>query len=103
MLLIIKKEKQIKKKEFIIVVFNLDYKVFIIWVTIFNICSNLDTKVYPSKIVQRAYAKEDKVSIEVFSKYTDFANIFLSKSVVKLFNYMFINNYAIELIDNYQI
>ena len=49
MLLIIKRVELIKKKEFVIIALDLDYKVFIIYITIFNIGFNINDEIYPSK------------------------------------------------------
>lgn len=49
--LTIKKIELIKKKEFIAVTFNLDYKAFIKYIATLNFCFNLDAKRYCSKKV----------------------------------------------------
>ena len=36
----------------------------------------------------------------IFLNYSDFANCFLSNSIIKLLEYTNINNYSINLIDN---
>ena len=46
--------------------------------------------------------KVDEAFTKVFSKYADFANIFLSKLAIKLFEYIKINNYTIKLVDDWQ-
>ena len=57
---------------------------------------------HPSKSTQIAYQKMDKAPIKVSSKYANFADVFLPKLAVELPEYMRINNYTIELIDNWQ-
>ena len=61
---------------------------------------NLNDEVYPSKRIQIPYLKVDEVSIKVFSKYADFADVFSSKLAIKLSKYTKINNHAIKLINN---
>ncbi len=55
---------------------------------------------YSSKKAQIAHLKVNKAFIEVISKYADFADIFLPKLAIKLFKYIEINNYTIELVDD---
>ena len=55
-----------------------------------------------SKRAQIAYLKLDKTPTKVFSKYADFANIFLQKLPVELPKHMSINNYAIKLVNDWQ-
>ncbi len=55
---------------------------------------------YPSKKAQIAHLKIDEAFIEVFSKYADFADIFLLKLVIELLKHININDPTIELIDN---
>lgn len=40
------------------------------------------------------------VGIEIFTKYSDFFNIFFLDSIVKLLKYTKINNYSINLLNN---
>ncbi len=72
----IKKVEWIGKKEFVISSFDPDYKVFIIYITTLNIYSDVSNEVYSSR-AQIFYLKVNKALREVFSKYADFANIFL--------------------------
>ncbi len=55
---------------------------------------------HPLKKSQIAHLKADEVSTKVSSEYTNYTNIFLPKLVVELLEYMGINNYAIELMDD---
>ena len=73
---------------------------FVVYVATLNV--DLGNKMHPSKKAQIAYLKVDKVFIKAFSKYADFANIFLLKLAVKLSKYIKINNHAIELINDQQ-
>ena len=64
---------------------------------------NLDNKEYLLKKTQIAYLKANKASTKVFSKYADFADVFSPKLAVKLSKHMRINNYAIKLVDDWQL
>ena len=88
----------IEKKEFAVIVFDPEYKNFIICIAILNI--NLNNNMYLLKKAQIAHLNVNKVFIKVFSKYTNFANIFSPKLAIKVFKYMRINNQAIKLIDD---
>ena len=55
---------------------------------------------YPSKRAQIAYLKADEVPTKVSSKYANFVDVFSPNLAEKLFKYMEINNYAIELVDD---
>ena len=83
---------------FVVVILDLEHKVFIVHVAALNI--NLGCKIYPVKKAPIAYLKADKAYTKVFSKYIDCINIFLSKLVAKLFEHMNINNHAIQWVDN---
>lgn len=74
--LTIKKDKLIKKKEFIVVVFDQDYKTFVINKVVFNISFDLDIEIYFLKKAQIAYLKIDKALIKIFNKYANFIDIF---------------------------
>ena len=80
----------------------MEYKIFVIQITVFNISFDIDNKIHLSKKAQIAYLKTTKISIKVPSKYANFANIFLSKLTVELSKYMDINNYTIKLINDWQ-
>ena len=57
---------------------------------------------YLSKKAQIAYLKADKAFIKALIKYANFADVFSPKLATELSVYTKINNYAIELIDNWQ-
>ncbi len=78
----------------------MEYKTFIVYIAVLSI--DLDDEMHPSKKAQIAYLKADKTPIKVLSRYADFANIFSSKLVVELLEYMGINNHTIELINDWQ-
>ncbi len=79
MLLTTKKVELIKKKEFIVIAFDLDHKVFIVYIATFYISFHANTELYCLKKAQIAYLKADETCIKVFNKYADFADIFLPK------------------------
>ena len=49
-----------------------------------------------------AYLKEDEAPTKVSSKYANFADVFSPKLATKLPKYIKINDYAIELVDDWQ-
>ena len=55
-----------------------------------------------SRKAQIAYLKADEAPTKVLNKYTDFADIFLPKLAAELSKHPGINNYAIELVDDWQ-
>lgn len=70
------------KKKFVVAAFDLNYKVFVVYIAIFNICLDSSAEIRPLKRAQIAYIKVDMTSIKVASKDADFADIFLLKLVV---------------------
>lgn len=52
---ITKRVEVIEKKKFIIAAFDLNYKVFIIYVSVLNINFNINNKIYPLEIAQIAH------------------------------------------------
>lgn len=92
-----RKVELIGKKEFAVAILNLDYKRFIIYIPALNI--NSDTKVHPSKRAQIAHSNVNEAPTKVFSKYINFAIVFLLKLIVKLSKYIGINKYAIKLVN----
>lgn len=96
----IKRVKLIEKIEFIATVLNLNYEAFEVYITTLNISFNISNKIYPLKKAQIAYLKANNISIKVFSKYDNFANIFSYKLAIKLFELISINNYTIKFVNN---
>lgn len=88
----------IGKKKFVAIILDLRYKAFVVYKVALSV--DLDDKVHPSRRAQIVYLKTDEAPIKVPSKYTDFANVFSSKLVVKLPEYTEIYNHAIELVDD---
>ncbi len=56
--------------------------------------------IYPLKKAQITHLKVDKAPSKDFSKYTDFANVFLLKLTIELSEPTEINNCTIELVDD---
>ena len=83
-----------------IVALDPKYKTYVIYVVALNI--NLNNKVYPSKKTQIAHLKVNKAFTKVSGEYTNFADVFLPKLAIKLFEYIEINNHNIELVDDQQ-
>lgn len=52
-----------------------------------------------SRRIQIAYLKVDETPTKVFSKYTDFADLFSLKLAVKLFKHISIKDYVFKLVD----
>ncbi len=57
---------------------------------------------HPSRRAQIAHLKADEAFTKVPSEYANFADIFLPKLAVELLEHTGINNYAIELVDDWQ-
>ena len=99
-LLIIRQVELIEKKEFVTAALDSKHKAFVIHIATLSI--NSDDKMHPLKKAQIAHLKIDKISTKVFSKYTDFVDVFSPKLAAKLSIYTRINNYIIKLMDNWQ-
>ena len=53
-------------------------------------------------MAQIAHLKVDEVFIKVLNKYADFADIFSQKLTIEFPKHMYINDHAIELVDDWQ-
>ena len=98
LLLTTRQVELIEKKEFAAAALDPKYEAFIVHITAFSI--DLGDKMHPFKKTQIAHLKANKALIKIFSKYTDFIDVFSPKLAVELPEYTKINNYAIKLIDN---
>ena len=92
--------KLIEKKDFATIAFDLEYKALVMHIAALSIDPN--DEVYLLKKAQIAYLKADKAHTRILSKYANFADVFPPKLVIKLFEYMEINDYAIELVHDWQ-
>lgn len=88
-----------KKKEFAVIAFNLEYKIFIVYIALISSTPliNIDMHLFckpqiASLIVEEAFTK-------VFAKYTNFVNMFFLDLTSKLFKFTRINDYTIKLVD----
>ncbi len=100
MLLTIRRVKLIGMKKFAITILNSDHKPFVVYIAAINTSFNIGDKIHLLTKAQIAYLKVDEALIKIFSKYADFANIFLPKLVRELPKYISINDYIIELVDD---
>ncbi len=85
---------------FVVATLDLNYKAFVVHIVTLNISFDVSDKVYPLKKAQIAHIKADEALIKVFSKYTNFANVFLLKLAIKPPKYTGINNHVIKLVDD---
>ncbi len=97
----IKQVELIVKKKFAVAALNLEYKAFVVHITIFSVDSG--NKIHPSKRAQITYLKVYKAPTKVLNKYADFADVFSLKLVTELSKHTEINNHAIELVDDWQL
>ncbi len=58
---------------------------------------------HPSRRAQIAHFKADETFSKVPSEYADFTDFFSPKLAIELPDHMEINNYAIELVDDWQL
>lgn len=89
------------KKEFVSLVFDLNNKIFVVYVT-FLINLNLSVKVYPFYRTQIAFLKADEALTSVLFKYTNYVDVFLKDLAIKLLKYSRINDHAINLAKSHQ-
>ncbi len=90
----------IGKKEFVVAALDPEYEAFIVYVAALSVDS-VD-EVHPSRKAQIAHLKADEALTKISSKYADFADVFLPKLAAKLPEHTGINDYAIELVDDWQ-
>lgn len=90
----------IEKNEFAIASLDPKHETFVVQIAALNISFNSGNKMYSLRRAQIAHLKANKAQTKVFSKYTDFEDVFSSKLAAKLLEHMGINNYAIKLVGN---
>ena len=90
--------KLIGKKKFAAAALNPKHEVIIVHIAALSI--NLGDEVHPSRRAQIAHLKADKAFIKIFSKHTNFTDVFFPKLAIKLFEYTKIKDYAIKLVDS---
>ena len=87
----------IRKKKFITIALDLKNKAFIVYIASIS----RDFNIYLFFIAQIAFLKADKILTSVSSKYTNFIDIFSKNLAAKLLEYIKINKYIINLIEEY--
>lgn len=93
----------INKREFMITVLNETTKRFVVYITILLATPlALIMQVDPFWQVQVGLLLVDKAPIKVFSKYFNYADVFLFNFAMELLENTGINKYAIKLIDRKQ-
>lgn len=91
--------KRFGKKEFGIVIFDLDNKNFVVYITIL-INSDLDLEIHPYHRAHIAFLKVDKALISIFFKYANFLNVFSKDLIAKFSKNRKINNHTINLVED---
>ncbi len=79
---------------------NPEHEAFVIHVAAFSV--DLGDEVYPLRRAQIAHLKADEALTKVPSKYADFADVFSPKLAAELPKHTKINDYTIELVDDWQ-
>ncbi len=90
----------IGKKKFVVAALDSEHIVFVVHVATLSI--DLSDEMHSSRRAWIAHLKADEVPTKVLSGYADFADIFSPKLVAKLPEHTRINDYAIELVDDWQ-
>ncbi len=97
-LLTTRRVELIEKKEFTVAVLDSEDKAFVVYLAALSIESS--DEMHLSKTAQIAHLKVDEAPTKMPVEYTDFADIFSPKLGAELPEYMEINDYAIELVNN---
>lgn len=95
----IKHIELIKKKEFVVAVFDSKNKTFIVYIASFT---NFDND-HPSCKAQIAWLKVDKAPTTIWPEYSNFANVFSPELVIEFLKHIGINNYTINFINSKQL
>lgn len=86
----------LEKKKFAIVLLNLEYETFIVYIVSFSFIFPTNADIYLSYrflITTETYTK-------IWAKYANFANIFFLNLAFELLKYIKINDYVIMLVDS---
>lgn len=86
------------KREFVATALDKSKKTFLVYVAIlisFNKGSRI--LIYLSQVAQIASLLADEALTQVFTKYSDYANVFSLEAIVKLLKHISINDYTIDL------
>ena len=100
-LLITRRVKLIGKKKFVVATFDLEHKAFVVYVAALSV--DPGDEVNPLRKTQIAHLKADKAPTKIASKYVNFADVFSLKLAIELPKHTRINDYAIELVNNWQL
>lgn len=98
--LTIKLVKVVVKNEFAAIALNIKYETFIVYILSLN---STPLNVYLSHKPKIASLIAKEALREVFVKFANFADVFFSDLMFKLFEYIGINNHAIKLVDSQQL
>ncbi len=90
----------IGKKEFAATAFDPKHEAFVVHVATLSV--DLGDEVHLSRSAQIAHLKADEAPTKVPSKYADFVDVFSPKLATELPEHTEINDYAVELIDDWQ-
>lgn len=88
----------VEKKEFTVVIFDPEDKIFIVHIMSFASSDNIHLFCR----IQIAFLKADETSTIVFSKHSNFANVFAPELAVELSEDTGINNHTINFVDGKQ-
>lgn len=94
----IKQIELVERKDFIIIAFNPENKVFVVYVIFL---ASLDSDIHSYGKAELVFLFTKKAFITILSKYANFINIFSPKYATKLLNHTKINNDLIDLVDGY--
>ena len=90
-----------REKKVAITALDLKYKTFVVHVAALSV--NPGDEMHPLKRAQIVHLKADEVLTKVSSKYADFVDVISPKLATQLSEYMRINDYAIKLVDDWQL
>lgn len=94
--LTMKQVKLIGKKEFTVATLSLNDETFMVYI-VFFVNSNLGLEVCLFQRVYIAFLKANETIIFIFSKYTDFVDIFFKDLATKFPKHIGINDHTIDM------
>ena len=100
-LLTTKRVELVRKKEFAAAAFDSGHETFIIHVVFLrSLSSTQESDIHHSRRTQIAALVANEALTSISTKYSDFADVFSLELALKLSEYIGINDYTIELVDN---
>ena len=96
-----KQVELIRKKEFAAAALDLGHETFVIHIAFFDIHSQ-ESNIHPSRRAQIAALVGNEAPTSISTEYFDFVDVFSPKLISKLLENTGINDYAIELVDDWQ-